>query len=142
MISEMNINDLEQIKNCLLTDFDDFWSYNILKQELENGKSKYFVAKINNEIIGFAGILPIFDEINIMNIVVKKNKRGLGIGSLLLKKIIDFSKNYNLITLEVNENNIPAIKLYEKYGFYKVGLRKKYYNNKDNAIIMNLIIKQ
>ena len=45
MISEMNLQDLENIKGCLLTDFDNFWSYNILKQELENGKSKYFVAK-------------------------------------------------------------------------------------------------
>lgn len=35
MISEMNLQDLENIKDCLLTDFDNFWSYNILKQELE-----------------------------------------------------------------------------------------------------------
>ncbi len=36
--------------------------------------------------------------------------------------------------------NIPAIKLYEKYGFKQVGLRKKYYNNKDNAILMDLVL--
>lgn len=140
MISEMNLEDLEQIKDCLLSDFDDFWSYNILKQEIENGKSKYFVAKKNNEIVGFAGILPIIDEIDIMNIVVKKDKRNLGIGSLLLEKIIDFSRDYTYITLEVNAKNIPAIKLYEKYGFKQVGLRKKYYNNQDNAILMSLIL--
>ena len=140
MISEMNLQDLEDIKDCLLTDFDDFWSYNILKQELENGKSKYFVFKQKNEIIGFAGILLIIDEVNIMNIVVRKDKRNLGIGSLLLEKIIDFSQIHSAtsITLEVNEKNIPAIKLYEKYNFKQVGLRKKYYNNKDNAILMDL----
>ena len=81
MISEMNLQDLENIKDCLLTDFDNFWSYNILKQELENGKSKYFVAKQENEIVGFAGILLIIDQVNIMNIVVKKDKRNFGIGS-------------------------------------------------------------
>lgn len=140
MISEMNLEDLEQIKDCLLSDFDDFWSYNILKQEIENGKSKYFVAKQDNEIVGFAGILPIIDEIDIMNIVVKKDKRNLGIGSLLLEKIIDFSRDYTYITLEVNAKNIPAIKLYEKYGFKQVGLRKKYYNNQDDAILMSLIM--
>ena len=66
MISEMNLQDLEEIKDCLLTDFDDFWSYNILKQELENGKSKYFVLNHENEIVGFAGILLIIDEVNII----------------------------------------------------------------------------
>mgnify|MGYP004579985717 FL=1 len=141
MISEMNLQDLENIKDCLLTDFDNFWSYNILKQELENGKSKYFVAKQENEIVGFAGILLIIDQINIMNIVVKKDKRNFGIGSLLLEEIIRYSKIHNAtsITLEVNEKNIPAIKLYKKYGFKQVGLRRKYYNNKDNAILMDLV---
>ena len=140
MISEMNLQDLENIKDCLLTDFDNFWSYNILKQELENGKSKYFVAKQENEIVGFAGILLIIDQVNIMNIVVKKDKRNFGIGSLLLEEIIRYSKIHNAtsITLEVNEKNIPAIKLYKKYGFKQVGLRRKYYNYVDNAILMDL----
>lgn len=141
MISEMNLQDLENIKDCLLTDFDNFWSYNILKQELENGKSKYFVTKQENEIVGFAGILLIIDQVNIMNIVVKKDKRNFGIGSLLLEEIIRYSKIHNAtsITLEVNEKNIPAIKLYKKYGFKQVGLRRKYYNNEDNAILMDLV---
>lgn len=141
MISEMNLLDLENIKDCLLTDFDNFWSYNILKQELENGKSKYFVAKQENEIVGFAGILLIIDQVNIMNIVVKKDKRNFGIGSLLLEEIIRYSKIHNAtsITLEVNEKNIPAIKLYKKYSFKQVGLRRKYYNNEDNAILMDLV---
>lgn len=141
MISEMNLQDLENIKGCLLTDFDNFWSYNILKQELENGKSKCFVAKQENEIVGFAGILLIIDQVNIMNIVVKKDKRNFGIGSSLLEEIIRYSKIHNAtsITLEVNEKNIPAIKLYKKYGFKQVGLRRKYYNNEDNAILMDLV---
>ena len=141
MISEMNLQDLENIKGCLLTDFDNFWSYNILKQELENSKSKYFVAKQENEIVGFAGILLIIDQVNIMNIVVKKDKRNFGIGSSLLEEIIRYSKIHNAtsITLEVNEKNIPAIKLYKKYGFKQVGLRRKYYNNEDNAILMDLV---
>lgn len=142
-IDNMNLSDLTKIENCLLQDFDDFWSPSILRQELENSQklnSNYFVAKCNSEILGFAGILTIIDEVNIMNIVVKKSNRGLGVGSLLLEKIIDFSKSENAssITLEVNENNIVAIKLYEKYGFKQVGLRKKYYNNIDNAILLDL----
>lgn len=75
-ISIMNLQDLENIKNILEKDFDDFWNYNIFKSELENPNSTYFVAKINNEIIGFAGILVIIDEADITNIVVKKTFRG------------------------------------------------------------------
>ena len=94
-----------------------------------------------NEIVGFAGILLIIDQVNIMNIVVKKDKRNFGIGSSLLEEIIRYSKIHNAtsITLEVNEKNIPAIKLYKKYGFKQVGLRRKYYNNEDNAILMDLV---
>ncbi len=75
-----------------------------------------------------------------MNIVVKKDKRNLKIGSKLLEEILNIAKELKAktITLEVNENNLPAIKLYQKYGFQEKGLRKKYYNNKDSAIIMTL----
>ena len=60
------------------------------------------------------------------------------IGSTLLQKLIDTAQyqNFKSITLEVNENNLPAINLYSKFLFKKLGIRKKYYNNKDNAIIM------
>ncbi len=159
-IEKMTLDDFEQIKNCLTEEFDDFWSPTMLKQELENKQnlnSHYFVAKLIqsdlNEIVGFAGITIVIDEVNIMNIVVKKDKRNLGIGSLLLEAIIQFVKEQNAldrlitpiapissITLEVNEKNLPAISLYQKYDFQQVGIRKKYYNNSDDALIMSLFI--
>lgn len=75
-ISIMKIEDLENIKDTLEVDFDDFWNYNIFKSEIENPNSIYFVVKENNEIVGFAGILIIIDEADITNIVVKKSFRG------------------------------------------------------------------
>lgn len=136
----MTISDLDNIKDILYTDFDDFWSYNIFKSELENENSKYIVAKLNSEIIGFAGIWQVIDEAHITNIVTKKNFRNLGIGSLLLEKLINICKNQeniNSVTLEVNEDNIIAQKLYEKFNFKNLGKRKNYYNGKA-AIIMTL----
>lgn len=137
-ISKMNIDDLNKISPILLTEFDDFWNYNIFKSELENENSKYVVAKNNDEIVGFAGIWISIDEAHVTNIVTKKDLRKNGIGSTLLEELINLSKNLNLvsITLEVNENNLDAIKLYKKFGFEKLGIRKKYYNNTDNALIM------
>lgn len=138
IVTKMTIEDFSKIKDKLKEDFDEFWNENILKSEIENPNSKYFVVKENEEIIGFAGILVLIDSTEITNIVVKKTKRGNGISNLLLEKLINetIKLNKEKISLEVNENNTIAINLYKKYNFKKVGLRKKYYNGIDNAIIM------
>lgn len=137
-IFKMTISDLEEIKDTLLSDFDDFWNVNTFKEELVNPNSKYIMAKINDKIVGFAGIWKAVDDVHITNIVTAKDFRKQNIGSALLLSLIELAKtekNINSITLEVNSNNIPAQKLYEKFGFKVVGLRKKYYNNIDDAII-------
>ncbi len=138
-IQEMSLNDLEKIKDILISDFDDFWNYNILKEELESPNSKYIIAKTNDsEIIGFTGIKVLVDNADIMNIVVKKSWRNQGVGNLLLNNLISICKDLNLLSLslEVNEDNLPAIHLYEKVGFKQVGLRKNYYQDK-NGIVMS-----
>lgn len=134
----MCISDLDEIKETLETDFDDFWTYSIFKQELQNERSQYFVALQDNEIVGFAGIWIAVDDIHITNIVTKKSYRNHGIGTKLLEHLIKIAKEKNLtcLTLEVNENNTSAISLYEKHHFQKIGQRKNYYKQNENAIIM------
>ncbi len=136
-ITPMSLEDFNQIADTLTSDFDAFWSSSILKEELNAENSNYLVAKWNQKIVGFAGIKILMDEADIMNIVVKKDYRNQGIGSLLLENLIDVSKNLNLttITLEVMEENYPAIHLYRKLGFEQTGLRKNYYQDK-NGLIM------
>ena len=136
-IEVMTLDDLESIKDILASDFDKFWNYNVFKSELQSENSKYLVAKLNTEIIGFAGIKIILDEADVMNIVIKKIYRNQGVGTLLLNEIINLCKKQNLnsVSLEVNETNSSAIHLYENFGFKKVGDRKKYYNG-SNAILM------
>jgi len=133
---------LDIIANSLTQDFDDFWNYNVFKNELHNENSKYILAKLDDNIVGFAGIWIALDEAHITNIVTKKSNRNQGVATLLLQELINMAKNSSLksITLEVNEKNIPAIKLYEKFNFKKLGIRKKYYNNSENAIIMTLYL--
>lgn len=143
-ISIMTTSDLENIKESLLEEFDDFWQYSTFENELKNPNSKYIKACNKDEIIGFAGIWKSVDDVHITNIVTKKDYRKKGIGSILLLKLIEISKSISgitSITLEVNKNNLPAIKLYEKYGFKNVGLRKKYYNNTYDALIMTKNLK-
>ena len=136
-INEMKLEDLDCIKNILLTDFDDFWNYDIFKTELESKNSKYIIAKMGNEIVGFAGVKVVLEQADIMNIVTKKNCRNKGIGSLLLKSLIDICKvlNVSSIMLEVDENNLSAIHLYKNFGFEILNTRKNYYGI-NSALIM------
>ena len=137
-IFTMTLEDLEQMKDTLYSDFDNFWSYNVLKQELENKNTTYIVAKENDEVVGFAGLSTCLDEATLNNIVVKKSHRNRGIGGELLESLIEFCSELSMktFTLEVDTENEPAIHLYEKFGFKNLGIRKKYYNNSRDAFIM------
>ena len=139
-IIKMTKEHLEQIKDILQEQFDEFWNANVLKEELENPLSEYIVAIEKEDVVGYAGLWKAIDEGHITNIVIRKNKRGNHIGTKMLEEIINLAKNKNLksVTLEVNEHNEIAIRLYKKYNFIEVGKRKKYYNNVDDAIIMTL----
>ena len=137
-ITDMKFEDLENLKDDLFTSFDDFWNYDILKSELLSDSSKYIIAKLNDNIVGFAGLKLILDEAEIMNIVVKKSCRNRGIGSLLMQKLFSICNNLDVstINLEVNECNVSAINLYKKFGFKVVGFRKNYYDNGNGAVLM------
>lgn len=121
-----------------LNEYDDFWNEKILKDEFYNENSEYFVICEDEIVCGFAGLWFNIDEAHIMNIAVRKDFRKNGIGSELLNFLIDEAKSKKkmCITLEVRDDNIPAIELYKKFNFDILGRRKKYYNNVNDAIIM------
>ena len=135
-IFDMTLQDFDEIKDILISDFDDFWTPEVLKSEIIGENKKYIIAKYEKEIVGFCGIMINPPDIEIMNIVVKKNSRQKGIGTALLDKVIEISQKLNSdkIFLEVNEKNVGAIKLYKNAGFKQIGIRKKYYDNKYDAI--------
>ena len=143
VIDKMTLSDLAEIANNLTSDFDEFWNSSILESEIKNPFSQYIIAKINKEIVGFAGVIDTVDQLEITNIVVRKDFRKKGIGNELLTELIKLAKENGKekITLEVNNTNLAAIKLYEKNGFKNVGFRTKYYNNTYDANIMTLKLK-
>lgn len=140
-IEPFSLSDLDSISNILENEFDNFWNYQILKNELKNENCLYLVCKIDNEIIGFAGITIILDVAELNNIVIKKSKRGNGLSTILLNEIIKNAKlnNCKELNLEVAICNEIAINLYKKFGFKQVGLRKKYYNGIDALLFTKLL---
>lgn len=137
-ICKMTLDDLKKIELCFHSDFDDFWTPSLLKSELMGKNKNYIVARKADEIVGFAGSMMNFPDMEIMTIVVKKTQRGNGIGTLLLDKLIEIAKKNDVekIFLEVKQTNEIARKLYEKAGFQEVGIRKNYYGEHNDAIIM------
>lgn len=99
-----------------------------------NPNETIYIYKENNINKGFIHIQNGLDIIDLLNIIVKPEFQNQGIGSILLKYIID-NKQDKKIMLEVRSKNINAIKLYQKYDFKIINIRKNYYKD-DDAIIM------
>lgn len=138
-IRQMSLNDFNSIYETI-NDFDNFWSKETLKKEFLNSSNYYIVALDNNTIVGFAGVSHILDEYSLDNIVVKIENRNNHIGTFMLSHLIEYSlsQKASFLTLEVSIDNHPAIKLYENFKFKKVGIRKHYYNNTTDALLMTL----
>ena len=99
-----------------------------------NPNETIYIYKENNINKGFIHVQNGLDIIDLLNIIVKPEFQNQGIGSILLKYIID-NKQDKKIMLEVRSKNINAIKLYQKYDFKIINIRKNYYKD-DDAIIM------
>lgn len=99
-----------------------------------NPNETIYIYKENNINKGFIHIQTGLDIIDLLNIIVKPEYQNQGIGGVLLKYIIDNKKDKKIM-LEVRSKNINAIKLYQKYDFKIINIRKNYYKD-DNAIIM------
>lgn len=127
----------EQNNNILLTKSS-------IIEDLNNGNSVYYVAKLNNKIIGYAAALSLYDHIDILGILVDTQYLKQGIATTLLSYILNYAKTNNIydILLEVRKSNIAAQKLYEKFGFTLINIRKEYYsNNLEDALIYKLTTK-
>ena len=130
MIRNINNNDLSSL-NLLTSYFNLIINENDLKK-----KNDYYVGYFkDNKLIGFVNYSIYYDRAELNYIFVLQKYRNLNIASQMLRYVLDKINMLVNITLEVNENNYAAIKLYEKYGFQKCAIREKYYG-KENAILM------
>ena len=98
----------------------------------------YFVMETDGKVIGFAGMNVVLDEAHVRKIRIAPQYRGQGYARKSLEHIQTraMAEGAEGLTLEVRSSNTPAIRLYEKFGFITEGIRKKYYDNKEDALIM------
>ena len=129
-----NVDDVISIQNNL--NIHILSKKNILN-DLNNSNFKCLMALYKEEIIGYISFSHIFD-IEIESIIVKSSYQRQGIGTLLLKYVFNFSKEnkINNVFLEVRKSNLAAISLYKKMGFKIISIRKKYYENTEDALIL------
>lgn len=129
MIDELKKEE-EQLVFQLLKQY-----FNAQYKEL-NPFEKILIYK-DTEVAGLISYSILYERAELNYILVLPDYRNNCIASLLMKTMLsDLIKNkVKSVTLEVNENNIPAIQLYKKYGFQKISIRKKYYGNEDALLL-------
>ena len=134
MIRRATYQDVEAIFQLDSKVFTDSLSLSIIDNDLKNNPNAfYFVAELEGKIVGYIGAW-IYDNTEILNFCVDNDFRNNGLGTKLFNELKLVS--VGSITLEVRETNLGAIRFYERQGFVKSLLRKNYYSNGDNAILM------
>lgn len=110
--------------------FSDAWREETVLHDMEGDYSCYFIAKVDGEIVGYGCFWFIADEGQLVNIGVRPDYRSQGIGEAILTRGIEEARERGMRTmfLEVRVSNLGAQKMYEKFGFQNLGLRKKVYD--------------
>ena len=136
----MAIGDLDAVQDIERRSFRTPWPAHAYRTELETNRlATYLVARMDGRVVGYGGMWVMVDEAHITTFAVDPDLRRRRIGERILLALLDVasSRNAREATLEVRLSNLPARRLYEKYGFRPVGLRPRYYSDdNEDALIM------
>jgi ribosomal-protein-alanine N-acetyltransferase len=136
----MRLEDLPDVHAIEQASFTQPWPPHAYQSELESNRlAHYLVARIGDTIAAYGGMWLMVDEAHITTFAVHPAWRRQRIGERLLIAFLDIAmeRGAHEATLEVRLSNLPARKLYEKYGFRPVGLRPRYYSDdNEDALIM------
>ena len=129
--------DVSEIARIEALSFKTPWSAEMILSEMKELFSHFTVATQDEKIIGYFGYLHILDELHILNVAVDPDHRERGVGKRMMARLLEEARalSARAVTLEVRESNQSAIRLYERVGFVFVGVRPRYYTDKENALI-------
>jgi ribosomal-protein-alanine N-acetyltransferase len=139
-IEPMQLEDLEAVHAIERASFDAPWPPEAYRTDLETNRlAQYLVARVGDEVAAYGGMWLMVDEGHIITFAVHPDWRRKHVGGRLLLAFLDLAmaRGAHEATLEVRLSNLPARRLYEKFGFRPVGLRPRYYSdNGEDALIM------
>jgi [ribosomal protein S18]-alanine N-acetyltransferase len=142
-IEPMQLADLPGIHAIEQASFSAPWPANAYRSELESNRlANYLVARVDDDIVGYGGMWLMVDEAHITTFAIDPAWRRQHIGERLLLEFVDvaIARFAREMTLEVRLSNLPARRLYEKFGFRPVGVRPRYYSDDgEDALIMTTL---
>lgn len=117
------------------------WTHGIFVSELDlvrSGERHYIVARDGGALVGYGGLMVGVDEAHVTTIACDPRQWGRGIGSRLLAELVWEARERDLsaLTLEVRVSNERAQRLYRRFGLAPAGIRQRYYENSEDAIVM------
>jgi ribosomal-protein-alanine N-acetyltransferase len=132
--------DVDEIVAIEAAAFSNPWTRPMYLRELQNPDVSFlYVLRMDNRIAGFCSFWLVLDEIHINNLAVRHEYRGRGLGTALLKEVLQAGANRGAerATLEVRRSNAPARRLYENLGFEVAATRPNYYvSPPEDALIL------
>lgn len=139
ILREMTVEDLEQVMEIEEELFSVPWTKEGFFTFLTRKEALFLVVEEKGQILGYCGILMVLDEGDITNVAVRRDRQREGIGSFLVEGLIRLAADLGVTTihLEVRAGNETAIRLYERAGFVRDGIRKNYYTSPtEDALLM------
>jgi ribosomal-protein-alanine N-acetyltransferase len=139
-VEPMQLADIAAVQAIERASFSAPWPPNAYLTELQSNRlAHYMVVRAGSEVVGYAGLWLMVDEAHVTTFAIHPDWRRQGLGERLLLALLDLAieRRSSEATLEVRLSNLPARRLYEKFGFRPVGIRPRYYtDNNEDALIM------
>jgi [ribosomal protein S18]-alanine N-acetyltransferase len=138
----MTMEDLEEVLVIENSIYPHPWTRGNFLDSLYSGYQTWTVREPGGALAGYFLIMLAVDEAHLLNISVRRDLHGYGIGRLELDKVVSLARGHGMtsVLLEVRPSNPRALAVYEKYGFERIGMRKGYYpaanGTREDAIVM------
>ena len=139
ILREMLVDDLDQVMEIEEELFSVPWTKEGFLTFLMKENGMFLVVEEKSRILGYCGLLTVLDEGDVTNVAVRRDRQREGIGNFLMESMICLAeeRGITMIHLEVRAGNGTAIRLYERQGFVRDGLRKGYYTDPtEDAVLM------
>ncbi len=143
MIKSVTELDIRRIAELEAESFVNQWSRLQLKEAISSGYSFYVISN-QDKIMGYIIWMESGNTADLLRIAVCSENQASGLATFLVNFMINNlrDKSFQEVILEVRQSNLPAIKLYEKIGFKKITIRKKYYGDEDGVIYLLKLNKE